>query len=333
MRTIRHIFLFIVAILIAQDAFSQEVTVKSSIDSTLILIGKQSHLTFEVAQPKNVIVHLPMIADTLVNGVDVVARTKPDTTDLGHGRIQVRQIYTITSFDTALYYIPPYDFINGSDTIKSTPMSLKVLTYSIDTTRQSIYDIKPIISPPFDWMAFWKMALIIALILIILGLIAYYIWKHVLKKPIPFIKVPERILTPYEAALEALNAISHKKIWQQGREKEYFTQLTDVLRKYIEGRFNIQALEMTSSDLLDETKYFKSEYPTAYDSLKKVLQVSDLVKFAKWRPSPEENDLSLNLCYLFINQTKEEEEISSVNTQITPSDKQNGKNEVSDKLV
>ena len=115
MRTIRHIFLFIIAILIAQDAFSQEVTVKSSIDSTLILIGKQSHLTFEVAQPKNAIVHLPLIADTLVNGVDVVARTKPDTTDLGHGRIQVRQIYTITSFDTALYYIPPYDFINGSD--------------------------------------------------------------------------------------------------------------------------------------------------------------------------------------------------------------------------
>lgn len=333
MRTIRPLFLFIVAIFLAQNSFSQEVTVKSSIDSTLILIGKQSHLTLEVAQPKNAIVRFPMIADTLVSGIDVVARTKPDTTDLGQGRIQVRQIYTITSFDTALYYIPPYDFINGSDTIKSSPMSFKVITYSIDTTRQSIYDIKPIVSPPFDWASFWKMVLLIALILIILGFAGYYIWKHVLKKPIPFIKVAERILTPYEAALEALNTISSKKMWQQGREKEYYTQLTDVLRKYIEGRFNVQALEMTSSDLLDETKYFQSEYPAAYDSLKKVLQISDLVKFAKWHPLPEENDLSLNLCYLFVNQTKEEEELPSVTTQTAPPDKQNGNNGASDKLV
>jgi hypothetical protein len=330
MRTIRHLFFFIVAILIAQNVISQEVTIKSSIDSTLILIGKQSHLTLEVAQPKSLIVRFPIITDTLISGVNVVARTKPDTTDLGHGRIQVRQIFTITSFDTALYYIPPYDFINGGDTLKSTPLSLKVITYSIDTTHQTIYDIKPIVSPPFDWSYLLKLILIIALILIILGLIGYYLWKYVLKKPIPFLKVPERILSPYEAALEALNVINHKKIWQQGREKEYYTQLTDVLRKYIDGRFNIQALEMTSSDLLDETKHFQQEYPAAYDSLKKVLQISDLVKFAKWRPVPEENDLSLNLCYLFVNQTKENEEPPSVDIQSTASIKQN-RNNLSDK--
>jgi hypothetical protein len=312
MRTIRHLFFSIVAILIAQNAISQEVTIKSYIDSTLILIGKQSHLTFEVAQPKNLIVRFPTITDTLITGVNVVARTKPDTTDLGHGRIQVRQIFTITSFDTALYSIPSYNFINGGDTLKSTPLSLKVTTYSIDTTHQTIYDIKPIVSPPFDWSYLLKLILIIALILAILGLIGYYLWKYVLKKPIPFLKVPERILSPYEAALESLNAINHKKIWQQGREKEYYTQLTDVLRKYIDGRFNIQALEMTSSDLLDETKHFQQEYPAAYDSLKKVLQISDLVKFAKWHPAPEENDLSLNLSYLFVNQTKENEEPPSV---------------------
>ncbi|MBB3187155.1 hypothetical protein [Microbacter margulisiae] len=322
MRTIRHIFLFIVAIFIAQGVFSQNVSVKASIDSTLILIGKQSHLTFEVAQPKNVNVLFPVITDTLINGVDVVARTKPDTTDLGHGRIQVRQVYTITSFDTALYYIPPYDFINGKDTFKTTPLGFKVLTYSIDTTRQSIFDIKHIIMPPFDWIHLWEIVFLILLILLLLILGGYYLWKRVLKKPIPFIKVPERILSPYEAAIEALNEISHKKIWQQGREKEYYTQLTDALRNYIEGRFNIPALEMTSSDLLDETKYFQKEYPAAYDSLKKVLQVSDLVKFAKWHPMPDENELSLNLCYLFVNQTKEEEVVPPENAPVLSGEKQ-----------
>ncbi|MGC9150742.1 MAG: hypothetical protein ACP5F6_03145 [Microbacter sp.] len=321
MRTIRFVSFFLFLTGFLSNVFGQTISVKASIDSTLVMIGKQSHLTFEVAQPKDAHVMFPMIADTLVQGIDVVGRSKPDTTNLGNGRIQVKQVYTITSFDTALYFIPPYPFVSGNDTFKTQSLSYKVMTYSIDTTKQSIFDIKQIIQPPFNWIRLWETVFFILLLLLLLILGGYYLWKRVLKKPIPFVSPSQRILSPHEEALEALKEIERQKIWQQGREKEYFTQLTDVLRNYIERRFNIPALEMTSSDLLEEAKLIQKEFPGAYDGLKRVLQIADLVKFAKWHPMPEENDLSLNLSYLFVNQTKveavttEHEESASVDTQ------------------
>lgn len=321
MRTIRFFFFLFFSIGCLSNALGQTISVKATIDSTLVMIGKQSHLIFEVAQPKEAHVMFPMISDTLVHGIDVVGRSKPDTTNLGNGRIQVKQVYTITSFDTALYYIPPYPFVSGNDTFKTLPLSYKVMTYSIDTTKQSIFDIKQIIKPPFNWIHLWETVFFILLILLLLILGGYYLWKKVLKKPIPFVTPSQRVLSPHEEALEALKEIERLKIWQQGREKEYFTQLTDVLRNYIDRRFNIPALEMTSSDLLEETKLIQKEFPGAYDGLKKVLQVADLVKFAKWHPLPEEDELSLNLSYLFVNQTKveavttEPEESASVEKQ------------------
>jgi len=137
---------------------------------------------------------------------------------------------------------------------------------------------------------------------------AFVIWKYVLKKPIPFIEKENPVLLPHQIALNELNKISAQKLWQHGREKEYYTKLTDVIRHYMEARFNIAAPEMTSSEILEETKPIQNEYPAAYDSLKKLLQVGDLVKFAKWHPLADENELSLNICYLFVNQTKVEEE-------------------------
>lgn len=307
MKTIYSILLFFIAILAAGNICAQEISVKASIDSTLILIGKQSHLSFEVAQPKHVVVQFPLLADTLVKGVNVLGKPRMDTITLGPNRIQVKQTYTITSFDTALYYIPPYRLISGRDTFRTNALSLKVITYNIDTAKQAIFDIKKVYAPPFDWGAFFLIALIIALILIVLAAAVFVIWKYILKKPIPFIEKAVPVLLPYQKALKELDQISAQKLCQHGREKEYYTRLTEVIREYMEARFNIQALEMTSAEILDEARMIQTEYPAAYDSLKKLLQIGDLVKFAKWRPLTEENELSLNICYLFVNQTKIEE--------------------------
>lgn len=307
MRTIYRILFIFFAIVNTVNLHAQQVSVKASIDSTLILIGKQSHLSFEVSQPKHLVVHFPLFADTLVAGVTVVGKPKVDTVDLGHDRIQVKQIYTVTSFDTALYYIPPYKVVAGKDTFKTNPLSLKVITYTIDTAKQSIYDIKKVYSPPFDWAAFWEIVLIVALILIVLAAIVYVVWKYVLKKPIPFIENIKTVLLPHQRAIKELDHINAQKLWQHGREKEYYTRLTMVIREYLGERFNIQALEMTSAEILDEARIIQTEFPAAYDSLKKLLQLGDLVKFAKMNPLPEENELSINICYLFVNQTKQEE--------------------------
>jgi len=310
MKTIYRLLLFFFALLFAHNGYCQQISVKASIDSTLILIGKQSHLSFEVAQPKHMVVQFPLFADTLVKGINVLGKPRMDTLDLGHDRIQVKQTYTITSFDSALYYIPSYKLIAGRDTFKTNPMSLKVITYSVDTAKQSIFDIKKVYSPPFDWAAFFRMILLIALILIVLAAIVFVVWKYVLKKPIPFIEKGAVALSPHQKAIRDLDHISAQKLWQHGREKEYYTRLTAVIREYMEARFNISALEMTSADILEEARMIQTEYSAAYDSLEKLLQVSDLVKFAKWHPVAEENELSLNICYLFVNQTKVDDTVT-----------------------
>lgn len=300
--------LSIITVISTGTICAQDISVKASIDSTLILIGKQSHLIFEVAQPKNTVVQFPLLTDSLVKGVNILGKPRMDTVSIGHDRIQVKLTYTITSFDTALYYIPPYRLVSGRDTFKTNALSLKVITYNIDTTKQTIFDIKKVYAPPFDWATFFRIVLIIALILIILAAAMYILWKYILKKPIPFIDKPAPILLPHQKALNELDHINTQKLWQHGREKEYYTRLTETIRQYMEARFNIQALEMTSSEILNEARIIKTEYPAAYDSLQKLFQVSDLVKFAKWHPVSEENELSLNICYLFVNQTKQEEE-------------------------
>lgn len=122
---------------------------------------------------------------------------------------------------------------------------------------------------------------------------------------IPF-KKEEPKLPPHEQAIKELDEIKQQKLWQQGRSKEYYTLITDTLRKYIEERFGINAMEMTSGEILELIRK-NSEAQSVYDNLRQILQLADFVKFAKMNPLPDENDLSMMNAYLFVNQTKVEE--------------------------
>ena len=118
---------------------------------------------------------------------------------------------------------------------------------------------------------------------------------------------PEMLLPAHEVALSHLDKIKNEKNWQQGRSKEYHTELTDVLREYIERVFDIKSLEMTSEEILEHLKLLKKERNSAYQGLTQILRLADLVKFAKWNATPDEHELSLMNAYLFVNQTKVEE--------------------------
>ena len=119
-------------------------------------------------------------------------------------------------------------------------------------------------------------------------------------------KKEEPKLPPHEQAIKELDEIKQQKLWQQGRSKEYYTLITDTLRKYIEERFGINAMEMTSGEILELIRK-NSEAQSVYDNLRQILQLADFVKFAKMNPLPDENDLSMMNAYLFVNQTKVEE--------------------------
>ena len=120
---------------------------------------------------------------------------------------------------------------------------------------------------------------------------------------IPFTQPEKPKLPPYEQAIKELDEIKQLKLWQQGKEKEYFTSITDTLRRYLVDRFGVNAMEKTSAEILDRVKSVDEIVP-AYDKLEQVLKLADYVKFAKFRPLPDENDLSLMNAYFFVNQTK-----------------------------
>jgi hypothetical protein len=115
--------------------------------------------------------------------------------------------------------------------------------------------------------------------------------------------ITEPLRPAEEVALEKLDAIKEKKIWQQGQVKEYHTQLTDVVREYIARRFDVSSVEQTSDETLRDIRPLLIERKDLYEQLRKMLTLADLVKFAKWSTTPDENELSLRNAYTFVKET------------------------------
>ena len=279
-----------------------------SIDSAAILIGEQTvlHLTVTADQDRPVQVIIPN--DTLMAGVELLNLSKADSTQIENNRLVIKQDLLITSFDSALSLLPPRKVIDGVDTVYSNPVALKVSTLPVNAENpEEYFDIKQVWKPPFVWADYLPILLGILLILL-LAAAAWYGWKRwkEQKSLIPF-KKEEPKLPPHEQAIKELDAIREQKLWQQGLSKAYYTQITETLRRYIDGRFGINAMEMTSGEILDLIRQ-NDEAKPLYENLRQILSLADFVKFAKMNPLPDENDLSLANAYRFVEQTKPVEE-------------------------
>ena len=302
------LLLFLLIITVAHsDLWAQKFTVNAHLDSTVLWIGSQTRLTFEVSQQPNQKVAMPIFSDSIKGGLDLVEAVKTDTTKSADGHILVSQHYVVTAFKDSLLYIPPFPFVANGDTVWSKSLSLKVVQpFKIDTASASITDIKPVMEPKFYWLGLFKIILLVLLVIGIL-VITYILYRKYYKKKPIFENRIEQLLPPYIVALNQLDKIKQEKPWQQGRTKEYHTELTDVIREYIESVFNINSMELTSEEILQQLYILRKEEKTAYFGLKQILQLADLVKFAKWNPTPDEHELSLRNAYLFVDLTKVEE--------------------------
>ncbi len=333
---LKNIFLLIVLnVLFAGSLQAQQAVIKATIDSTSILIGEQTMIRLEVAGNKNKHLQLPVYSpsDTIIKGIEVLEMFKPDTTDLGNQRIKINQNYMVTSFDSALYLIPSFKVISGDDTTYSNTLGLKVTSMDVDTITAKFVPIKDVINPKFvitDWIPniisdhwYWWLAGLLAIIAA--AFVLYRIYSK--KSLIPF-KKEEPLLPPHVRAINSLDAIKTEKLWQKGKVKEYHSMITDILRTYIEERFNIPAMEMTSGEILTRIRRI-SETDSVYENLKQILQLADFVKFAKYQPLSDENELSLINSYLFVNQTKEEEKpVVAEEVEENEKNEDNAKNEV-----
>ncbi|MDD7528852.1 MAG: hypothetical protein PUK04_05255 [Bacteroidales bacterium] len=302
----RFLVIAITCVLTSSLLQAQPTTVSATMDSTILLVGEQTRLTFTVAQMRGRQVCAPVFPDTIVSGLEIVERLPLDTQLADDGLLLVSQSYVLTSFDSALYFIDAQPFVDGADTLYSNPLSLKVVSIPVDTAQHAIADIKPVYAPPFDWPLFWLIVLI-TLGVVVLAVIGFFVYRYVKRHAAPSAEgaEPQDLRPAHEIALERLDVIKAEKLWQQNRAKEYHTQLTDVVRDYIARRFGICAVEQTSAEILAGIQPELSGQKTVYADLKTLLTTSDLVKFAKYKPLVSEDEKSLALAYQFVEATKE----------------------------
>ena len=280
------------------------IVVSASIDSTMLMIGDQTAMHLSVTQEANERVEMPVFGETLQDGIEIVDRSAVDTTTLPDGRLQLSQELTLTSFKDSLFAVAPIAVVSGGDTFWTEPMALNVIQpFEVDSSL-AITDIKDIEKAPIYW---WGIIRWILLALAVIGLFvgAYYgvLWyrKHFLKEEEAI--EPELLRPADEVALEKLDEIKAQKIWKDGKVKEYQTELTDVVREYISRRFDVQSTEKTSDETLRAMKPLIDK--ELFAKLSKMLQLADLVKFAKWHTTPDENEQALSTAYEFVNETRE----------------------------
>lgn len=307
---LKILFLFLL-ILGSGVANAQRIKATAKLDSTNILLGDQIKLFLEIDHPKNVQVEFPQVPDTINSLIEVLGRSKIDTFELEDENFQKQiQSYIITSFDSGSYRIPPYWFkVNVDGTIDSVPsngVSLNVFTMQIDTTKGPA-DIKMPYGAPLTLKEVTPYILGVILIGAIIFLILYSIKRK--KKNKPLFTRPAKPKEPaHVVAIRELDRIKSEKIWQKGKTKQYYSEVTDALRFYIEDRFDIRAMEQTSDETLDAFSLRKNLISEkCYSNLSQILKLADLVKFAKYTPLSDDDNLSLVNAYFFVNQTRKEE--------------------------
>lgn len=279
------------------------IVVSASIDSTTLMIGDQTDMHLQVTHEANERVEWPVYGETLQNGIEIVDRTIVDTTTLPDGRVQLNQYLTLTSFKDSLFAIQPIAFVSGEDTFWSDPMGLNVIQpFEVDTAN-AITDIKGIEKAPIWWWGIFRWVLL-AFGILAAGVGIFFLVRWILSKRKPAEEPinPELLRPADEVALEKLDAIKEKKVWRDGKVKEYQTELTDVVREYISRRFEVQSTEKTSDETLRELKPLLTD-KELFAKLSKMLQLADLVKFAKWTTTPDENESALTTAYEFVKET------------------------------
>lgn len=317
----RLIIAIFVLLMTLAPAEAQRPTVKASMDSTYVTIGMPMTFHLEATVPEGETIAFPDVVkdrgvvcydDTLQFLLELDEAPKLDTVQNESGVLTLREDVRVFAFDSATLYIPPFAFVTErGDTLRTNSLALKVFVPfdSIEVDPQKFCDIKPVVDPEFviwdyaSWLI-WPLA-----IMAVCGLFCLiFIWwlNHNGRKTV--VTAPkEKPLPPHVVALNALDELAAKQLWQKGEDKAYQTELTDVLRVYIEQRFGVPALEKTSDEIIDELYELAQSQNASLKNLKQILALADLVKFAKYHPLPDDNQLSFMNAKMFVTQTKLEE--------------------------
>ena len=308
----KRIFIFIILTVCTLASMAQ-VSVEAKIDSLEMVIGQQTDVTVTVTAKEGDQVEFPNFKplQQIIPGVEIVESGPMTTSGKSDGSCLFQRTYTLTSFDGKLYYLPPFAVkVNGKE-YKSKSRALKVLEIEVDTTNvDKFFGPKDVQDNPFSWQE-WSVIFWLSLIMLAMISITYYLYLRLRdNKPIVAkIRIIKRLL-PHQKAMKEIEAIKADKMVMSENQKEYYTKLTDTLRKYIEERYGFRAMEMTSSEIID--RLTETQDSQALDELRLLFNTADLVKFAKYSTLINENDMNLVNAIEFINKTKVENQVEEI---------------------
>lgn len=287
---------------------AQNVVLNAEIDTFQMLIGEQTTVRLELSVDSGWNVRMPQPGKELVPGIELLEKRSGFST-LNNGR---RNVYTdeylITSFDSTLYTIPPFEvFVNDSSYL-SNELALAVYSIPIDTANlQNICGPKGVMEVELTWEEYRDSVYLGYLLIFMSVVLVWVIFRLVNNKPIiRIIKIKPK-QPSHMVALGKIEEIKSDSSWRtDGNAKEYYTRLTDTLREYMHDRFGFNATEMTTSEIVASLQ--KVDKEGNLNELKEILEVADLVKFAKLHPSMNENDRNLMNAIEYVNTTKNVEE-------------------------
>ncbi len=291
-----------IALLRAQEG---DFSVNVQLDSAYLLMGKTTPLHVEVLGPLSETGGL-ILPDTLWRDVEVARVGEPTIIDHGNGRKELRQEIILQAFDSGFYTLPPVLYVQDNKVVESNRAVLKVIPVDVDSMR-TVHDYAAVQTPPFhlldfvpDWITDWGIWVLLGLLVIAAGLYIYLAYLRKGKIPL----VPQaKPIPPYELAMSRLNTLREEHLCERGEEKEYYTRLTDILRSYLDSRFGINAMEMTSGQIL-RSLHDNPDTRLPHKYMKRVLEVADFVKFARLRPLPDDNVQAFKAAQQFVEDTK-----------------------------
>jgi hypothetical protein len=281
---------FLLSFICVTAAFAQQVGLSARTDSTNYRIGDWINLHVDGTIAAEVDTILPAVNDS-VGGFAVLHVNR----EIG----KPSWLFTLMTIDSGNVFIPPIPFayrVKGDTATHkafTNAVYLSVRGIAIDS-KGDIKDIKAPVSAP--WQFEDLLPYLIAILLVSAGGYAYYYYRKKQKEKLAAYIPPKPKIAPHTAALYALRELEEKKLWQGGKVKEFYSEATGIVRTFFEGRWNIIALELTTDEILHQMKKF-SESEVVWNEMQSFLVTADLVKFAKFVPTPEDNENELRWAY------------------------------------
>lgn len=286
------------------EIHAQGVVATAKLDTNIVVVGQPFTLELSITQPKDVKIDWPYISDS-IGLLEVVKNEGLDTIPVEDNTILMRtQKVTIMAFDSGMFVIPgftiDYKVRNTNAKVYTDPLSVKVFLMPVDTTK-AIKDIHPIQDVPYDWLFIGLVVLGVLVLAVIIWLVVRYLKKAKERDDANKVVIAPK-QSPYEIAMASFEQLKKEEIWQQGDVKKYYSELTEIVRAYIQNRWMIPALEFTSDEILEHA-FIKQIDAAENEKLVYLLRLADLVKFAKAIPHVSEHELSFTNAIKFVEAT------------------------------